>query len=80
MHLPRTEQPSFRVGLGGSSYVWCIRREPVEEIARAIGKSHHSVYYRPDFGVWVVRVRDKRQKVLLKGLFERNGGQLMLNL
>jgi hypothetical protein len=63
-------EPQFRVGLGGNYYVYCKIKEPVVEIAKRIGRSPNSVYYRSDFDVWAIRVRLKKHKELLRTIFK----------
>lgn len=50
-----------RCGFGGHLYVFSSSREAVERVARALGR-RAGVYYRRDYGVWVLRIRRERDK------------------
>lgn len=79
MHLIGSDVPQFRVGLGGNHYAWCAKKEPMLDIAKRIGRRPSAVYWRDDFKVWVIRSRDPKQKLLLKALFDKLGGQMSLH-
>lgn len=79
-HIKGEDYPQFRVGLGGNHYVWCLYRQPVVDIAHRIGRSPSGVYWREDFGVWALRVRNGKQKALLKALFNKQGGQQSIDV
>lgn len=59
------------VGITGNHYVWGDDKLAIENIAKEIGKSINSVYWNKKFGVWVIRVKRKSQKILLKEKFTK---------
>jgi hypothetical protein len=68
-----TDEAQLRYGANGHDYVFARRREAVETVARAIGR-RSGIYYRPDYRVWVIRIRAKRDKEAVRRLFGRLPG------
>lgn len=64
--------PQLRYAPNGNDYVFATSREAVERVAQAIGR-RSGVYYRADFGVWVLRIRAPRHKRAVRRLFGREG-------
>jgi hypothetical protein len=64
-----SDVPQLRVGLGGNHYVYARIRQPVADVAVALGRSPASVYRRSDLGVWALRIRLPRHKEAVKAMF-----------
>lgn len=70
--LIATTEATMRIGLNGNYYVFSVRREPVAEVAVAIGRSAGSVYWS-HLGVWALRVKRRADKAKLMSHFKRLG-------
>lgn len=57
-------------GITGNFYV-IGKRVDIVEVCKQISKSERSVYYSSKFKRWAIRVKNKRQKVLLKEIFKK---------
>lgn len=64
-------RPTLKVGLGGNFYVTSTDKNNLDAICVMIKKARSAVYFNEKHNCWVVRVKSKKQKVLLKTLFER---------
>ena len=53
-------------GITGNYYVKCISKEPLINICDKINKSHNSIVFHNKVGLYVIRVKNKKQKELLK--------------
>lgn len=69
-----TATPSLRVGLGGNHYVVCLFREPLLAIAGFLGRSARSVYFRPEYQCWAIRVKRETDKDKLRRALGRGQG------
>lgn len=63
-----TDDAQLFLGANGHDYVVSRRREAVAEVAKAIGR-RSGIYYRTDFDVWAIRIRNKRDKKAVRNLF-----------
>lgn len=55
-------------GITGNYYV-IGKRADIVEVCEQIDKSERSIYYSRKFKRWAIRVKNKRQKALLKEIF-----------
>jgi hypothetical protein len=65
-----TDEAQLFYGINGHDYVVSRLREPVEEVARAIGRKT-GVYYKAKYMVWALRIRSKQGKEAVRRLFGR---------
>ncbi len=65
-----TFQPKLKVGVGGNHYVISTDKHNLEAICIMIKKSRRAVVFHKKHQCWVIRVKSKKQKKLLKELFE----------
>lgn len=63
-----SESPQFRFGITGNYYVFCDLKEPLIDIAVKLKKSINSIYFNSRYKVWVIKVKNKTQKNILKNL------------
>lgn len=66
-----TFRPQLKVGIGGNYYVISTDKSNLEAICVMIKKSKTAVVLHKKYQCWVIRIKSKKQKILLKQLFER---------
>ena len=62
---------NYDVGITGNHYVYGIDKDAIIEVAKSINKSINSVYWNEKYSVWAIRVKNKKQKALLKEIFKQ---------
>jgi hypothetical protein len=60
---------TYKVGITGNHYVYSKEKEPVVEVSLLINKSINSVYFNKKYELWVIRIKNKKQKEILQKLF-----------
>lgn len=65
-----TFRPKLKTGIGGNYYVISTEKDNLDAICVMIKKSKTAVKFHKKYNCWVVRVKDKKTKKLLKQLFE----------
>lgn len=73
IHISQTVtfRPQLKVGVGGNYYVISTDKNNLDAICVMIKKSRNAVYFSEKYQCWIIRVKSKKQKILLKELFER---------
>ena len=61
------DYPTIRVGIGGNYYIVCSVKYRLEDFCNMIGKKPSSIKFHKKYLCWVVRIKNKKQKEILKG-------------
>ncbi len=60
----------YKVGITGNHYVYGSDKDKIIEIAILINKSLNSVYWNKKYSVWAIRIKNEKQKDLLRTIFK----------
>lgn len=64
----QSETLQIRHGITGNYYAFCINKEPVIQFCLQINKPTSCIYFNKKYNVWVIRIKSKQSKEIIKNL------------